>query len=70
MSEFDKWDKKNYSLPPTIERGPVGRDCFKQRKATWVAALKCMRNMLIKTPDDKIYEKIEQEISEVENEGD
>ena len=39
MEEFDKWDMQEYPLPPTIERGPIGRDCLEQRKKAWQAAL-------------------------------
>ena len=39
MKEFKAWDEKNYPLPPTIERGPIGRDALKQRETTWRAAL-------------------------------
>ena len=39
MKAFKKWDTKNYPLPATIERGPVGRDMLKQREHGWKAAL-------------------------------
>lgn len=44
MVEFEKWDKEEYPLPCTIERGPIGRDALKQRKHAWKAALKWVLN--------------------------
>ena len=40
MKAFEKWDKKEYPLPPCYERGPIGRAMLAQRKHTWRAALK------------------------------
>jgi len=39
MKAFEEWDAKEYPLSPTIERGPIGRDCLRQRKHAWKAAL-------------------------------
>lgn len=46
MEEFEKWDEKEYSLPPTIERGPIGRYGLNQRKHTWRAALEWVLKMM------------------------
>lgn len=45
MEEFKKWDREKYPLPPTTERGPVGRDALKQRECAWKAALKWAKAM-------------------------
>lgn len=39
MKEFEKQFNKNYSLPPTIERGPVGRDFKNGCEKMWRVAL-------------------------------
>lgn len=45
MIAFKKWDAKNYPLPATIERGPVGRDMLKQREHGWRAALQWVKTL-------------------------
>ncbi len=47
MEQFEKWDKQEYPLPPTTERGPIGRDALKQRKHTWRAALEWVKREAI-----------------------
>ena len=39
FAEFEKQFNKNYPLPPTIERGPIGRDFKKGCKKMWIEAL-------------------------------
>ena len=39
MKEFGKYFNEKYSLPPTIERGPVGRDFKRGCGEAWKAAL-------------------------------
>ena len=39
MKEFEKRFNKNYPLPPTTERGPVGRDFKSGCENMWRAAL-------------------------------
>lgn len=38
MSEFEKWYDKTYPLPPTIERGPIGRDTKEVARSAWEAS--------------------------------
>ena len=64
MKEFEKWDKKEYSLPHIIERGPVGRDALRQRKHAWRTALELVLEWLDyssehKEIEDKIYDELE-----------
>ena len=39
MKEFEKWFEKTYPLPPTMERGPIGRDMKCACKAAYREAL-------------------------------
>ncbi len=39
MAEFEKWYNKQYPLPSTIERGPIGRDAKEQARSAWKAAI-------------------------------
>lgn len=70
MKGFDKWDMREYPLPPTIERGPIGRDCLRQRKHAWRAALKWVYNGLDYSEEHReIKDKIEQELEGGSNES-
>jgi len=40
MRAFEEWYEKEFPLPPTIERGPIGRDRKDGCKQSWKAALK------------------------------
>jgi len=39
MEQFEKWFEETYPLPPTIERGPIGRDLKSGCRGAWKAAL-------------------------------
>lgn len=65
MKEFEKWDKKEYPLPPTIERGPIGRDALKQRKHAWKAALRWALDKIKYSPSDiSLIALVEEELSD------
>lgn len=42
-TEFEEWFAKEYPLPPTIERGPIGRDFKDGCRKAWEACLKCQQ---------------------------
>ena len=44
MKEFEKYFNEKYPLPPTIERGPVGRDFKRGCGEAWKAALEWVVN--------------------------
>ena len=53
MKAFEVWYEKEFPLPPTIERGPIGRDRKDGCKQSWKAALKWAREKAENyTPED------------------
>lgn len=48
MKQFEKWFEETYPLPPTIERGPIGRELKVACKATYRAALECVQDIACK----------------------
>lgn len=65
MEAFEEWYSKEFPLPPTIERGPVGRDHKRGCKDAWKTALKWVRIKLENyTPEDICY-FIDQELGEI-----
>lgn len=46
MDEFEKWYNEQYPLPPTIERGPIGRDAKEQARSAWKAAISAENSQL------------------------
>lgn len=61
MRQFDRWDMQEYPLPPTIERGPIGRDCLEQRKKAWRAALEWILGEANYCDDRPIREELGEE---------
>lgn len=45
MKEFEKQFNKKYPLPPTIERGPIGKDFKKGCGEMWKGALEFVQNL-------------------------
>ena len=48
MKAFEVWYEKEFPLPPTIERGPIGRDRKDGCKQAWKAALEYSKKLLQK----------------------
>ena len=65
MEQFEIWDRKEYPLPSTTERGPIGRDALKQRKHVWRAALREVLDQIeICNSDGSIIVWIKQELGD------
>ena len=65
MAEFEKWYNGQYPLPPTIERGPVGRDAKEQARSAWKAAIS-IENKSLRTQLAAAEKEIERKDSQIE----
>lgn len=71
MNNFHKWFSRTFPLPPTVERGPVGRELLSGCRASWEAALEwVLKNRLpyydsedkkvVATDSDIIYKELQE----------